>query len=150
MTRRLSLSPVITKPISTKLLKKTNQTQITKPTNTSSTQSTLCRRTKYNMPTTTISIHTLRTLTSSSSALPPSVTFKNRNINNPEIHTNKTTQNITHNYATTAANDNSPSLEQAFVFNSKDGISKRLYPRHRKNNIDKKHCFCLPNFKQLV
>lgn len=75
MTRRPSLSPVIRKPISTKFLKKTNQTQITKPTNTFSTQSTLYRRTN-NTPTFTTSIHTLCTLTSSSSAPPPSVTLR--------------------------------------------------------------------------
>lgn len=140
---RPSLSPVIRKPISSKFLKKTNSTQITKPTNTSSTQSTLFRHTN-NTPTNT---HTLHTLTSSSSAPPPSVTFKNRDINNPEIHTNNSAQNITHNYAMKAANDYSPSFEQAFVFNSKDGISKRLYPRQRKNKIGKKYYFvsCISN-----
>jgi hypothetical protein len=123
-TGRPSLSPVI-KPISSKPLNKTCPIQTTKPTNISTTQSTFSRHTNYSFITTSVTA-TSHTTTPSSSAPSPLATIESIVIS-PEIHTNNTTKNTTRNYAYTTATENSPSREQALVFNSIDGIPQREY-----------------------
>ena len=121
-TARPSLSPVISKPISSKLLNKNNSTQITKSINAPLKQPTLLRHTN-NSSITTTSTTTHHTPTPS-----PSATSANKdNIYNPDIRTNNTVQNTIRNYASATANISSPSRDQALVFNSIDGIPQRDY-----------------------
>jgi len=127
-TGRPSLSAVISKPLSNKPIIKNNSTQITKPTNahtTQFTQPTLLSRSK--VPKTPTSTITPRTPIQTASALSPSASIATSDINNQVINTNIITQNTIRNYASAASNENSPSREQALLFNSIDGIPQKEY-----------------------
>jgi len=124
-TGRPSLSSVISKPISNKPNIKTNATQITKPINAYTTQTTLLSRSKIpKTPTPTTPPHTP---IPTAPALLSSTSTATSDINNQIINTNTTTHNTNRNYASAASNKNSPSREQALVFNSIDGIPQRDY-----------------------
>jgi len=76
---------------------------------------------------TTSSTSTPQTPTPPSSAPSPSTTTASTDVTSPDTYTNNTTKNTIRNYASATANDNSPSREQALVFNSIDGIPQRKY-----------------------
>ncbi|CAI6352308.1 unnamed protein product [Macrosiphum euphorbiae] len=116
-TGKPSILSLIRKLISNKIPNKTNLALIIIPINAPNTQSTLPSHTN-NISITTTSTTTSRTSTSISSSPSPSATFSTSDINNAETHINHTVQNTITNYSQATANDNSPSIEQALVFNS--------------------------------
>lgn len=125
-TGRPSLSSVISKPITNKPSIKTNTTQINKPTNAYTSQTTLLSRSKIpKTPTCSTPPHTPTPI--APAPLPSSTSTATSDINNQVITTNITSHNTNRNYASAASNENSPSREQALVFNSIDGIPQRDY-----------------------
>lgn len=123
-----SKTTVINKSLSTKPHIKTNAPKITKPANTLLTQSTLRHSINVLSPNTPSSTPP-RTPTPAS-PISPSLSIENtisNDINSTTAHAKNPVQNTSLNYASVTANENTPSREQALVFNSIDGIPQRDY-----------------------
>lgn len=92
----------------------------------STTQSNRCRHTHVTSITTS-SYSSPYTATPSSPVPSHLATIASTDVISLDIHTNNTTKNTIRNYASATAIDNSPSREQALVFNSIDSIPQRDY-----------------------